>query len=113
MKKIRDIIQRLGGEVIESRNLEDGVTHFVTPQIQRSEKTLGLIAKGSWILHLSYVYDCEKHGRFLPVKAIDYGYGRFFLCVRELRDNFNTLICFLAVKEAIILELEAQKRTLI
>ena len=41
------------------------VTHVIAHKLARSEKMLGSIATGKWILHPSYFEACNKQDRFL------------------------------------------------
>ena len=40
-------------------------THVVAIKLSRSEKMLGSIASGKWLLHHSYISMCMKHDKLL------------------------------------------------
>ena len=63
------------GVQISTENLCDPeTTHVVAQKMGRSEKMLGSIASGKWILHPSYVETCIKADKILPNFA-DYQWG--------------------------------------
>ena len=63
------------GVQISTENLCDPeTTHVVAQKMGRSEKMLGSIASGKWILHPSYVETCVKADEILPNFA-DYQWG--------------------------------------
>ncbi|KAK3930026.1 DNA topoisomerase 2-binding protein 1-A [Frankliniella fusca] len=68
------IIQKLGGELINTQSYDPTATHLLLVKApQRSEKLLAFIAAGKWVLHISYLMNSEKKGRFLPEEDYEWG----------------------------------------
>lgn len=65
-----DIIAKiidLGGVVCEGAELDPSATHLLCSAPGRSEKMLGSIAAGRWVLHPLYIVSSHENGAFLPV----------------------------------------------
>ncbi|KAK8816505.1 hypothetical protein WA556_001449 [Blastocystis sp. ATCC 50177/Nand II] len=59
-------IEALHGKVIQTHDRFDSTaTHFVTPSPKRTEKFLGSVACGLWVVKPSYLDECQKQGRFV------------------------------------------------
>ncbi|CAG9782681.1 unnamed protein product [Diatraea saccharalis] len=71
--KIVEMIQYLGGEVSDGAELDPDVTHLLCAAPGRSEKMLGSIAAGKWVLHPAYVVRSRMHGKFLPEEEFEWG----------------------------------------
>ena len=68
------VIRRLGGEVIESDEWDERVTHVIA-QVEgaresMSEKVMAGLAGGRWVLTKRYIDKCSKRGSWLPSPAL-------------------------------------------
>jgi len=63
--RLSRIIEKLGGCNLDSSSLDPTSTHLVIGDLIHSEKCLSAIAAGKWVIHPSYIDECEKAGRFL------------------------------------------------
>jgi len=72
-KEMEDACRSLGGEMRKSQEYDDSCTHLVTVKVNRSERMLGCIASGRWILHPSYVSDSLKAGLWLQEDKYEWG----------------------------------------
>jgi len=54
-------------------NFDPTATHVIAHRMSRSEKMLGSIAKGMWVLHHSYMKACLKAGQILPEAEFEWG----------------------------------------
>ncbi|XP_034950082.1 DNA topoisomerase 2-binding protein 1 isoform X2 [Chelonus insularis] len=70
------IIKELGGEVSTVGNFDITATHLLCLRPTRNEKMVGSIASGKWILHCSYVRECEKAGKFIDEDEFEWGNPR-------------------------------------
>lgn len=67
-------IQKLGGVLIDSQSYNPEATHLLLEKApQRSEKLLAFIAAGKWVLHMSFLFESDKHGEFLPEEDFEWG----------------------------------------
>ena len=74
-EKYMDFVLAQGGQVSEMNQLCDPkATHVVAQKMSRSEKMLGSICSGKWIIHENYIIDCIKENRLLDNFA-DYEWG--------------------------------------
>ena len=69
-----DAIEAMGGEYIDSIQLNPQATHLLVKTPTKNEKYYGCCATGKFILHPSYILDSLKSRRYLPVSP------SFFLC---------------------------------
>ena len=65
------------------------LTHLIACKIARTEKILGSIALGSWILHPSYFKDCMKAGTLLPEAKYEWGNPENPFLSEDLKDGRN------------------------
>ncbi|XP_063890683.1 DNA topoisomerase 2-binding protein 1 [Helicoverpa armigera] len=70
---IISMIAHLGGEVCEGAELDPEATHLLCAAPGRSEKMLGSIAAGRWVLHPVYVAKSRAAGTFLPEEEYEWG----------------------------------------
>ncbi len=56
-----------------SNNCHMRATHLIATKMARSEKMLGSIASGKWILHPSFVDDCKARDEILPEAGFEWG----------------------------------------
>ncbi|XP_059049472.1 DNA topoisomerase 2-binding protein 1-A [Achroia grisella] len=75
-EEIVEMIQYLGGEVSEGSELDEAATHLLCAAPGRSEKMLGSVAAGRWVLHPAYVPRSRAHGGFLPEEEFEWGNPR-------------------------------------
>ena len=74
-EKYMDFVLAQGGQVSANNQLCDPkATHVVAQKMSRSEKMLGSICSGKWIIHENYIIDCIKKNRLLENFA-DYEWG--------------------------------------
>lgn len=71
-----EIIKHLGGEVSPDAIFDATATHLLCVKPSRNEKMLGSIAAGKWILHCSYLRDCERAGEFIDEEKYEWGNPR-------------------------------------
>lgn len=62
------MIHRLGGAVSDGTELDPAATHLLCAAPGRSEKMLGSVAHGKWVLHPAYVARSRAAGAFLDVR---------------------------------------------
>ncbi|XP_063222118.1 DNA topoisomerase 2-binding protein 1-A isoform X2 [Bacillus rossius redtenbacheri] len=67
------LVGALGGAVSQSSSYDPACTHLVCERLARSERMLGSIAAGKWVLHPSYLSDSQRAGRFLPEEDYEWG----------------------------------------
>ena len=105
-EKYMDFVLAQGGQVSEMNQLCDPkATHVVAQKMSRSEKMLGSICSGKWIIHENYIIDCIKENRLLDNFA-DYEWGNEangYLATLEkpmeklnAKGNFKTYLTFYA-----------------
>lgn len=79
-KRLTDDIFRLGGDVYNEEFLDETVTHIICAYTNRGQKYLSGLARGVYILHMSYIEDSVKYGRFIEEDPYEFGNP---LCKRE------------------------------
>ncbi|XP_075979975.1 mutagen-sensitive 101 [Anticarsia gemmatalis] len=67
------MITELGGLVCEGAELDPEATHLLCAAPGRSEKMLGSIAAGRWVLHPLYVVKSHAEGSFLAEEEFEWG----------------------------------------
>uniref|UniRef100_A0A1W7RFK4 Mutagen-sensitive 101 n=1 Tax=Agkistrodon contortrix contortrix TaxID=8713 RepID=A0A1W7RFK4_AGKCO len=67
------LIEELGGVVLEKQCFDSSCTHTIVGQPLRNEKFLASMAAGKWVLHRSYLEACRAAHSF--VKEEDYEWG--------------------------------------
>ena len=74
-EKYINFVKSVGGQVSEMNQFCDPkATHVVAQKMSRSEKMLGSICSGKWIIHEDYILACMKENRLLENFA-DYEWG--------------------------------------
>ncbi|XP_010542844.1 PREDICTED: BRCT domain-containing protein At4g02110-like isoform X2 [Tarenaya hassleriana] len=72
-KEYQKIVRRLKGKVCrDSHQWSYQATHFIAPEIRRTEKFFAAAASGSWILHGDYLPACSQAGKFLPEEPFEW-----------------------------------------
>ncbi|RVE52086.1 hypothetical protein evm_003364 [Chilo suppressalis] len=89
-EEIMEMIQHLGGEVCEGAELDPEVTHLLCAAPGRSEKMLGSIAAGKWVLHPAYVVRSRTNGSFLQEEEFEWGNPKA-TCLPPLSGSERTL----------------------
>ncbi|PIK57371.1 putative DNA topoisomerase 2-binding protein 1 [Apostichopus japonicus] len=59
------LIEQLGGEVADKTYYDKSCTHMIVGNPSKNEKYLAAVASGKWILHRSYMVECQKAGKFI------------------------------------------------
>ncbi|CAH0698707.1 unnamed protein product [Spodoptera exigua] len=72
-EEIIAMIVQLGGEVCEGAELDPEASHLLCAAPGRSEKMLGSIAAGRWVLHPVYIARSHAAGTFLPEEEYEWG----------------------------------------
>lgn len=72
-KKFAAFLIGQGVEFSDLAMCDPTATHIVAPKLSRSEKMLGSIASGKWVLHSSYMDACMAAGRVLPEAGYEWG----------------------------------------
>lgn len=67
------VLGDLGGQISADINYDSTATHLLCVRPSRNEKILASIAAGKWILHCSYLRDCEAAGKFLDENSYEWG----------------------------------------
>ncbi|XP_064076968.1 DNA topoisomerase 2-binding protein 1 isoform X2 [Vanessa tameamea] len=75
-EEIVEIIQYLGGEVCDGAELDLEATHLLCSAPGRSEKMLGSVAAGKWVLHPAYAARSRQAGKFLEEDEYEWGNPR-------------------------------------
>ncbi|XP_050354727.1 DNA topoisomerase 2-binding protein 1-B isoform X2 [Nymphalis io] len=75
-EEIIEMILYLGGEVCDGAELDLEATHLLCSAPGRSEKMLGSVAAGKWVLHPAYVARSRQAGRFLEEDEFEWGNPR-------------------------------------
>ncbi|KAG8099022.1 hypothetical protein GUJ93_ZPchr0013g36952 [Zizania palustris] len=76
-KEYKSILRRLKGRVCrDSHTWSLQATHFITPELRRTEKFFAATASGRWILKPDYLTACNEAGKFLEEEAFEWhGHG--------------------------------------
>ena len=61
-RRLHAITRRLGGRFVESKEFDAECSHMIVVQLKRSEKLLGQLAAGRWLLSPSWVDASEAKG---------------------------------------------------
>ncbi|XP_026726521.1 DNA topoisomerase 2-binding protein 1 [Trichoplusia ni] len=71
--EIISMITSLGGEICEGAELDPLATHLICAAPGRSEKMLGSVAAGRWVLHPLYITSSHAAGSFLSEEEFEWG----------------------------------------
>ncbi|KAL0712200.1 hypothetical protein Bca4012_019178 [Brassica carinata] len=72
-KEYQKIIRLLKGKCCrDSHQWSYQATHFIAPEIRRTEKFFAAAASGSWILKTDYVADSKEAGKLLPEEPYEW-----------------------------------------
>ncbi|XP_021280952.1 BRCT domain-containing protein At4g02110 [Herrania umbratica] len=72
-KEFQQVIRRLKGKVCrDSHQWSYQATHFIAPDIRRTEKLFAAAASGSWILKTDYLSACNQAGKFLAEEPYEW-----------------------------------------
>ncbi|CAH2069106.1 unnamed protein product, partial [Iphiclides podalirius] len=75
-EELASMIVHLGGVVCEGAELDPSATHLLCSAPGRSEKMLGSVAAGRWVLHPAYITRSRAAGHFLEEEEFEWGNGR-------------------------------------
>ncbi|CAH0722992.1 unnamed protein product, partial [Brenthis ino] len=75
-EEIMEMITHLRGAVCEGAEPDARATHLLCAAPGRSEKMLGSVAAGRWVLHPAYVVRSRQHGGFLDEEEFEWGNPR-------------------------------------
>ncbi|XP_063308235.1 DNA topoisomerase 2-binding protein 1 [Pelobates fuscus] len=67
------LIEELGGIVIDKQCFDPSCTHIIVGQPLRNEKYLASMAAGKWVLHRSYLEACRRAKRFIQEEEYEWG----------------------------------------
>ncbi|KAG7304558.1 hypothetical protein JYU34_011508 [Plutella xylostella] len=87
---LMSMIIHLGGEVSDGSELDPSATHLLCAAPARSEKMLGSIAHGKWVLHPAYVARSRANGAFLNEEEYEWG-NDLATCLPPLGTSERTL----------------------
>ncbi|KAK7092342.1 hypothetical protein V1264_008097 [Littorina saxatilis] len=68
-----EVVERLGGTVLEKQQFDPACTHVVVIKPSRNEKFLAAVATGRWVLHKSYLIACRQEGKFVREESHEWG----------------------------------------
>ncbi|XP_046384565.1 DNA topoisomerase 2-binding protein 1 [Ischnura elegans] len=71
--RYKSVVENLGGQVCVDTNFDTSATHLITLRPARSEKLLGSIASGIWVLHPKYLDASVAEGAFVEEEAYEWG----------------------------------------
>ncbi|CAH2269810.1 jg1105 [Pararge aegeria aegeria] len=89
-EEIAEMIRYLGGDISEGGELDLEATHLLCSAPGRSEKMLGSVAAGKWVLHPAYVARSRAAGKFLPEEEYEWG-NPIATCLPSLSGAEKTL----------------------
>jgi len=71
-RKLTEIINHLGGTWIDVKHRYMKCTHLVISDLKRTEKLLGALAGGKYILTPKYLFDSNRAGHFLDEDSYEW-----------------------------------------
>ncbi|XP_015595302.1 DNA topoisomerase 2-binding protein 1-A isoform X2 [Cephus cinctus] len=93
-----EVIKILGGEVSTEQNFDMSATHLLCIRPSRNEKMLSSIAAGKWVLHCTYLRDCEQQGKFIDEEKYEWGNPKSKGVIPEPTGETEKLIAAAAYK---------------
>jgi len=70
---VEEAVKKLGGTISTEGQYDPNSTHMLAVKVSRSEKMLGSVAAGKWVLHPSYVVASMEAGRWLDESKFEWG----------------------------------------
>jgi len=70
---VENAVNILGGNISLEGHYDPNATHMLAVKVSRSEKMLGSVAGGKWVLHPSYVTDSVNAGVWLAEEKYEWG----------------------------------------
>lgn len=64
------LIEKLGGKVYDTMFFSTSCTHLIVGKPSRSEKYLGALASGKWLLRKSFLEASRQAGHFVEVGSL-------------------------------------------
>ncbi|KAJ0181462.1 hypothetical protein K1T71_003547 [Dendrolimus kikuchii] len=89
-EEIIEMVLHLGGAISDGAELDVAATHLLCAAPGRSEKMLGSVAAGKWVLHPAYVARSGAANRFLPEEEYEWG-NPVATCLPPLSGNERVL----------------------
>lgn len=87
-----EVVERLGGAVIDRQQFDPACTHVVVAKPFRNEKFLAAVATGKWVLHKSYLMACRSEGKFVVEEDHEWGNPTMSHLMTSLDRNTYTLV---------------------
>jgi len=72
-ESVSKAVEKLGGKVSTLGQYDSAATHMLAVKVSRSEKMLGSVAAGKWVLHPDYVTSSLAAGRWLAEEQYEWG----------------------------------------
>uniref|UniRef100_A0A8C5PMP1 DNA topoisomerase II binding protein 1 n=1 Tax=Leptobrachium leishanense TaxID=445787 RepID=A0A8C5PMP1_9ANUR len=85
------LIEELGGIVIDKQSFDPTCTHIIVGQPLRNEKFLASMATGKWVLHRSYLETCRKAKHFVQEEDYEWGLSAILKAVAGLNNQQRML----------------------
>jgi topoisomerase (DNA) II binding protein 1 len=70
---VEEAVARLGGSISGEGHYDPTSTHMLAVKVSRSEKMLGSVAAGNWVLHHTYVSASIEAGQWLDERKYEWG----------------------------------------
>lgn len=70
---VEEAVAKLGGSISGEGHYDPTSTHMLAVKVSRSEKMLGSVAAGNWVLHQSYVSASIEAGKWLDERKYEWG----------------------------------------
>lgn len=70
---VEEAVKELGGTISTEGHYDSKATHMLAVKVSRSEKMLGSVAAGKWVLHPNYVVASVEAGRWLEESKFEWG----------------------------------------
>jgi len=70
---VEEAVKKLGGSISLEGQYDPSATHMLAVKVSRSEKMLGSVAAGKWVLHPNYVSASLEAGKWLDERKYEWG----------------------------------------
>jgi len=70
---VEEAVKQLSGTISSEGHYDSSATHMLAVKVSRSEKMLGSVAAGKWVLHPSYVSASVEAGNWLDESKYEWG----------------------------------------
>ncbi|KAM4705108.1 DNA topoisomerase 2-binding protein 1 [Rhinophrynus dorsalis] len=85
------LIEELGGIVIEKQCFDPSCTHIIVGHPLRNEKYLASMAAGKWVLHRSYLEACRAAKRFIQEDDYEWGSSSILIALSNINPQQKML----------------------